>query len=830
MHASNYSDVLHQLLAAGLIIPDSGLRIDTPKPVRVCVQDGGKEKRGWYLLKYWSPSSDRLLIVGAFGINRGNDHGTQKVALPKDDRGRMTPDQIQAMKRAWADAAKAAEIQRKQDAEAAAIRAGKAWARLLPEGDSPYLKNKGVPGYGLKFTTKHTAVVPLIDTGGKVHGLQFLRTPAQAREVERPEKEYWPPGLSKKGHFHLIGHQPHWIVLVAEGFATAASLHAATGYPVAVAFDAGNLLPVAEALRKRYRIAKILICADDDILGKCQERTCRARVVLPRHPTDCPECGRPHGYKNAGIDAAAAAAMAVGGSWLRATFTNPEDLINEYLERGSKKNDFNDLHALEGLAAVGGRVTAHLSELKWGPPALRAVSSSTTEGAGAKLRPIQYVEQLIERYSLIYGGGGAVFDRQEHCLLPLTDMRNACVSKHLHTAWMEHPDRDLVRPTEVGFDPGDDDPEITCNLWGGWPTVPKPGSCERILELLQYLCSEERNSRDLYQWVLRWCAYPIQHPGAKMKSTVVVHGGQGAGKNLFFEAIMSIYGRYGGVLDQNALVDKHNDWASRKLFLIADEVVAQAHRFEQKNILKGLITGAKIRINPKHIAAYEEVNHVNLVFLSNESMPVVLEEDDRRHCVIWTPAKRDQDYYKAIMAELANGGLAALHDYLLHLDLGGMEPGSLPPDTQAKRELQALAQDSPIDFYEELLGLDIPPMKAMPGLTNDWYAVYCKWCGKQGVKPASLKRFVNTIARKRSLHTVRKGYRRNLVNGGSKITNPQSMFTFGYRAPEGDIEADWLARQVNAMRNRMHDYLNNVDKGDYDEADEQAGYAVEEEP
>jgi len=810
--ASNYHDVLSQLLDAGLIIPPGEqLRIGMHRPVRVRVQDGGREKRGWYLLKEWSPSVDRLLIVGSFGVWRGADNGAQKVALPKDDTGRITKEQRDAMRRVWAEAAKAAELQRRQEADAASARATKAWARLLPGGESPYLQHKGVLGYGLKYTQNNTAVIPLTDTAGKIHGLQFVRTPAQAREGDRPEKEFWPTGLAKKGHFHLIGHQPHWIVLVAEGYATAASIHAATGYPVAVAFDANNLLPVAEALRKRYKRAKILICADDDTLGKCQDRQCRTRVALTLHPIECPVCGKPHKYTNAGVQNASAAAMAVAGEWLRPIFTNADDIVAAYLEKGVKRNDFNDLQAVEGLAAVGAQITSRLSELRWAPPKLRAVSSTDTGGRGGKLRPIQTLDELLERYSLIYGGGGAVFDRQEHSLMPLTDMKNACIRPELHKAWMEHADRDIVRSSEVGFDPAGDDPSVTCNLWGGWPTEPKAGKCDRVLDLLQYLCSEERNSRALYQWVLRWCAYPIQHPGAKMKSTIVVHGGQGAGKNLVFEAVMAIYGQYGSILDQNALIDKHNDWASRKLFLIADEVVAQAHRYEQKNLLKVLVTGQRIRINPKHIAAYDEANHLNLVFLSNESMPVVLEEDDRRHCVIWTPPKREPEYYKAVMAELADGGIAALHHYLLHLDLGDFHPGMLPPETEARSDLIKLAQDSPVDFVDALLALEIPPMRPMPGLTEDWYRVYCHWCANQGVKPAQQKRFVNLLYRRRAIKSERK---RHLQ--GVQVTNPLSTLMFDRYAPEGVAESTWLGEQITAMRNCAADYKSGERRQDTD--------------
>ncbi|MBE0587352.1 MAG: DUF927 domain-containing protein, partial [Hydrogenophaga sp.] len=53
-------------------------------------------------------------------------------------------------------------------------------------------------------------------------------------------------------------------LLIAEGYATAATLHEATGYPVAVAFDAGNLQHVARALRQLHRAALLVVCGDDD--------------------------------------------------------------------------------------------------------------------------------------------------------------------------------------------------------------------------------------------------------------------------------------------------------------------------------------------------------------------------------------------------------------------------------------------------------------------------------------------------------------------------------------------------------------------------------------
>ena len=86
-----------------------------------------------------------------------------------------------------------------------------------------------------------------------------------------------------------------------------------------------------------------------------------------------------------------------------------------------------------------------------------------------------------------------------------------------------------------------------------------------------------------------------------------------------------------------------------------------------------------IRINPKNMGAYDERNHVNMVFLSNETKPVVLERDDRRYAVVWTPAKLDPAFYETVRLEMEAGGIAALHHRLKTLPLGTSNPGRCHP-------------------------------------------------------------------------------------------------------------------------------------------------------
>jgi putative DNA primase/helicase len=561
---------------------------------------------------------------------------------------------------------------------------------------------------------------------------------------------------------------------------------------VAVAFDAGNLLPVAQALAKRYRATRLLLCADDDDLQTC--RGCGARTRVSAGAA-CEHCKAEHGKRNAGVERASAAALAVDGAWIAPVFT---------ADRGGRKlTDFNDLAALEGLLPVRTQVEAKLDALGWRVGGRPRDACDPGGGGRRPLAPIESVDELLERFSLVYGHKSTVFDHQERLLMGLADMRDACTHRELHRRWMESPAKKIVRLREVGFDPAGTDPAITCNLWGGWPTVARSGSCEVLLELLRYLCSHEDNPQHLFDWVLKWLAYPVQHPGAKMKTALVLHGPQGAGKNMFFEAVMGIYGEYGRVVDQAAIEDKFNDWASKKLFLIADEVVARAELYHLKNKLKAFVTGDTIRINPKNVGAWEERNHVNVVFLSNETQPLVIERDDRRYTVIWTPKELPLAFYADVKDEIAAGGIEALHHHLLTLDLGEFAAHTRPPMTQAKADLIDMGMDSTERFWGEFTAGQIDGVPVLPVKSEDLYELYRTWCGRIGLpRYAPRPKFLAEIGRRTdATRTIARYW-----NGG---TDPkQATFIFPNRmdTPVGASQLEWLSQCVSTFRDAVGEY------------------------
>jgi putative DNA primase/helicase len=273
--ASNYLDVHNQLQAAGLLVDD----LDVGRLRRCRVEGEGRERKGWYWLHEIRLDDGTEVLVGSYGVWRGADSNTEKVKLNLTSKPNR--EQSEAIRKRLAEDRRRAEGARKAEAQRAAQRATAAWKRYQPTGESEYLQRKGVGAYGLRFADNGTLIIPLLDAQNHIHGLQVVR--GKSRAAGKMEKEYWPAGLEKKGKFHLIGlAQDGGILLLAEGYATGASLHACTGLPVAVAFDANNLAPVAAALTKRYKGLRVLVCADDDNTQRCHAENAQATAEAGR--------------------------------------------------------------------------------------------------------------------------------------------------------------------------------------------------------------------------------------------------------------------------------------------------------------------------------------------------------------------------------------------------------------------------------------------------------------------------------------------------------------------------------------------------------------------
>lgn len=224
------------------------------------------------------------------------------------------------------------------------------------------------------------------------------------------------------------------------------------------------------------------------------------------------------------------------------------------------------------------------------------------------------------------------------------------------------------------------------NTWPGWGCEAKAGNVEPFFELMAHLFNGAEP--EALTWFLRWCAYPLQHPGVKMFSSAVIHGiKHGTGKSLAGYTLAKIYGRNFTEINQMDLHNSFNEWAESKQFVMGDDVTGSNKR-QDADFLKKMITQKELRINAKYTPSYVVPDCINYFFTSQHPDSFFLEDDDRRffiHEVLVGP--QEQDFYVSYMKWLDNGGAEAVFDYLLNLDLGDFNPAAPAYRTAAKERM-----------------------------------------------------------------------------------------------------------------------------------------------
>jgi len=214
-----------------------------------------KKKRAWYVLFPFKTDSDNELIVGSFGWFKGADTYTFNVSLKSDvvltqaEKTRFAKEQDEKQE--------LAKEERKKEIKATAKKAKDIWDKLPTQGRSPYLQRKKVAAFNVRFT-RGSIVLPVYGFDRVLSGLQFIDPEGNKKFLT---------GTVKKGKFCILGNSinPMEYMAVSEGYATGASVRMATNWIVFIAFDAGNLIHVAKAVREKYQQAKIVICGDDDL-------------------------------------------------------------------------------------------------------------------------------------------------------------------------------------------------------------------------------------------------------------------------------------------------------------------------------------------------------------------------------------------------------------------------------------------------------------------------------------------------------------------------------------------------------------------------------------
>ncbi len=251
MSAADYVAAFRDAMGAAGLQTDAAIIADG-RLHRIHIEGDKREsKNGWYCFH------DDGLPAGAFGSWKTGESHTW---CAKPERT-LTPDEREANQKRYAKARRERDAQQQREYERARRKAAVIWKAAKPAPDDhPYLARKGIKAHGVKLY-EGRLVIPARDANSILHTLQF---------IDGEGKKLFLSGGRKRGSYFGIGKpcpivgQGSAALCIAEGFATAASIHEATGYAVAVAFDADNMQPVAQALRAKFPAMRIIVCADND--------------------------------------------------------------------------------------------------------------------------------------------------------------------------------------------------------------------------------------------------------------------------------------------------------------------------------------------------------------------------------------------------------------------------------------------------------------------------------------------------------------------------------------------------------------------------------------
>ena len=189
------------------------------------------------------------------------------------------------------------------------------------EEKSSYLVKKGIADLNIKDIKIHNGklVVPIMDTENKIWSLQYID--------EDSSKKFLKNG-KKQGNFFILQDQnksskkleEEGTIFLAEGLATAATINKAVGSNVVVCFDAGNIKDVFVNLIAKFPDKKFVIAADNDLWGSVNTGKNKAEEIIQKYQDK------------------------INVKMILPQFT--------YEHKDFAPTDFNDLHALSGIAEV----------------------------------------------------------------------------------------------------------------------------------------------------------------------------------------------------------------------------------------------------------------------------------------------------------------------------------------------------------------------------------------------------------------------------------------------------------------------------------------------
>ena len=518
---------------------------------------------------------------------------------------------------------------------------------------SDYFKGKGI-AYPALMENK-SVLIPLTNIEGTVTGIQTIS--------QDGAKKYG-TGHKKKGSFYVVISSqkiadhlnfsgtcnlqaPH--IVISEGVATAVTTQLIFPDSLCIAaLDSGNLLPVAQSVRRKHPHSTIIIAADNDS----------------------------HLTPNTGIESAIKAAAAVDGYVSVSPTgigTDWNDLYVSYLNNG-----------LDGKEAINQIRETFCRSIKKEVPEVKELADGT-QLSNEELERLKgmndiYTQVILSDGSQIYSkrtdqvsGFPVLRPERPKAFIARFNHQSRIARKNAAIAWDKWSGKNF-KPDGVGFYPNIRMcPETVLNLFDGFAVSPIEGDCSPYLNHIeQVICSGDTLASKCF---ISWLAHLIQKPDEKPNFAIVMISDQGAGKGSAVKPLLDILGAFG--VYQNGIeriTGRFNSTIANKLLVFVDEV--HISRAREADTLKSLISEPVVSLEQKGIDPIQLPNYARFIFASNRADAIKTGVMERRYLVLETSNQYAQDkaYFDQLWCWVNNHGAAYLLDYLQNYDISGFDP------------------------------------------------------------------------------------------------------------------------------------------------------------
>ncbi|WP_432745472.1 phage/plasmid primase, P4 family [Methylobacter sp. G7] len=763
--------------AAGFEPPDT---IPVGQTLRFSTNGKNGDKAGW-VFKFADGKG------ATFGCNRTGEQHTWQEARDKP----FNEAEQAKFKRDCIAANNARKLEKEAHYQQGAIQSLAEWEASPPAPDSiPYLTRKGSNPNMARVDVHGNLLIPVYGLAGELQSLQ--------RIAPDGGKRFAKGGKMRGGHVWLGTPENGNTLLLCEGFATADTLHRATGHAVCVCFSAGNLKCVAEAMRKRYPKATFIIAGDDDTQT----------------------AGNP------GRTKATEAAQAMAGTAI-------------FPDGGG---DFNDLEQSDGLDAVRGHfelMQLPVVHIAFDTPALSGTDSRdgtdntrplSELGNAARLEDahggdVHYVHDakawlqwrggawnwdvdgaMIRVMAArlpqqIYNEGGlhladaeyfAKWSRtsqKERTVLATVSLLQDFEQVRLPLALV---DADLFK---VGFDnakqvldlrTGRARPALQSDLITKSLSVDRLGDSSKAVRWQAFLTQIFGDDTGLIDWLKRWCGYMLT--GSTSEQIFIFCFGLGAnGKSVLGDILRYILCDYARAIASETLTESKRaaGSATPDLAELVGARMAVCAETEDgaalaESLVKSLVSGDTMTARKLHCDPFQFTPQFKLMMLGNHK-PIIKGNDHgiwRRVRLIpfkrtFKPEERDAGLSDKLKAE-APHILAWMVEGCLDWQQRGLK--DTPKTIEQATGTYQVEQDLIGNWLSECC--DLSPMNEAS--SSDIYTNYKNWCIENGLRPNS------NIALGRRLGE--RGFNSRRSNGASLwsgLTVSNSSYSGDYRTASG---------------------------------------------